>query len=107
MPNLSRLASTLAAARTEFLEEEGLRIVKFYVSNAAQKSWIEEKMLRNLESTLRKDVSSLRVNVVVDVVEDTDAGPKAPYMPEEKAKDLIERNNDVAMFVAELGLDVK
>ncbi|MBQ9893377.1 MAG: DNA polymerase III subunit gamma/tau [Bacteroidales bacterium] len=107
MPNLSRLASTLAAARTEFLEEEGLRIVRFYVSNAAQKSWIEEKMLRNLESTLRKDVSSLRVNVVVDVVEDTDAGPKAPYMPEEKAKDLIERNNDVAMFVAELGLDVK
>ena len=32
---------------------------------------------------------------------------KVPYMPEEKAKDLMEKNPDVRAFVADLGLDTK
>ena len=34
-------------------------------------------------------------------------GEKKPYMPEEKARDLMERNPEVRAFVADLGLDTK
>ena len=43
------------------------------------------------------------------VIEETavEESEKVPYMPEEKAKDLMEKNPDVRAFVADLGLDTK
>ena len=32
---------------------------------------------------------------------------KKPYMPEEKAKDLMEKHPEMRAFVADLGLDTK
>ena len=55
---------------------------------------------------LRELVTCTKVNVLVSVtpIEETE---KVPYMPEEKAKDLMEKNPEVRAFVADLGLDTK
>ena len=101
-----RLASMLQSANINLSEENGVKQVEFFVTNDAQKQWVEEKMLRELENKLRELVSCTKVNVLVSVtpIEETE---KVPYMPEEKAKDLMEKNPEVRAFVADLGLDTK
>ena len=101
-----RLASMLSSGNINLGEENGVKQVEFFVTNEAQKQWVEEKMLRELETKLRELVSCTKVNVLVSVtpMEETE---KVPYMPEEKAKDLMEKNPDVRAFVADMGLDTK
>ena len=101
-----RLASMLSSGNINLGEENGVKQVEFFVTNEAQKQWVEEKMLRELETKLRELVSCTKVNVLVSVtpMEEID---QVPYMPEEKAKDLMEKNPDVRAFVADLGLDTK
>ena len=101
-----RLASMLQSANINLSEENGVKQVEFFVTNDAQKQWVEEKMLRELENKLRELVTCTKVNVLVSVtpIEETE---KVPYMPEEKAKDLMEKNPEVRAFVADLGLDTK
>ena len=101
-----RLASMLSSGNINLGEENGVKQVEFFVTNEAQKQWVEEKMLRELETKLRELVSCNKVNVLVSVtpMEETE---KVPYMPEEKAKDLMEKNPDVRAFVADMGLDTK
>ena len=101
-----RLASALSNARIAIREEDGRKIVDFFVVNESQKQWIEEKMLRDLETNLRQLTLCPKVNVVVSVVPEEEQ-KKVPYMPEEKARDLMDRNPAVRDFVAELGLDTK
>jgi DNA polymerase-3 subunit gamma/tau len=102
-----RLASTLATAQVNLVEEEGAQWVEFYVVNTAQKQWIEEKLLRELEGNLFRLTQVPGVKIRVLVTPEAELGEKKPYMPEEQAKDLIEKNAAVRDFVAELGLDVK
>ena len=101
-----RLASMLSSGNIHLGEDNGVKQVEFFVTNDAQKQWVEEKMLRELETKLRELVSCTKVNVLVSVtpMEETE---KVPYMPEEKAKDLMEKNPDVRAFVADMGLDTK
>jgi DNA polymerase-3 subunit gamma/tau len=101
-----RLASMLSSGNINLSEENGVKQVEFFVTNDAQKQWVEEKMLRELENKLRELVSCNKVNVLVSVtpMEETE---KVPYMPEEKAKDLMEKNPEVRAFVADMGLDTK
>ncbi len=101
-----RLASMLSSGNINLGEENGVKQVEFFVTNEAQKQWVEEKMLRELETKLRELVSCTKVNVRVSVtpMEETE---KVPYMPEEKARDLMEKNPDVRAFVADMGLDTK
>ncbi len=102
-----RLANTLAQSRLRIVEGNGVKSVFFSVSNAAQKQWIEDKLLRELETSLREQLSCLKVNLHVDDVPEEEAGEKKPYMPEEKAKALMEQNPEVRAIVADLGLDTK
>ena len=102
-----RLANTLGGANLDISEEGGTKVVRFYVINQSQKSWIEEKLLRDLEKKYRDLLSCPRVNILVEVTPDTEVKEKAPYMPEEKAKDLIEKNPNVRDFVSALSLDTK
>ena len=44
---------------------------------------------------------------MVAVTPEPENAEKVPYMPEEKAKDLMEKNPAVREFVAEMGLDTK
>ncbi len=101
-----RLASTIANGTVNVREENGVKVVDFVVKNEAQKLWIEEKLLRDLEGRLRGLLACNKVNIMVSVVPEEEV-KKVPYMPEEKAKDLMDKNPDVRAFVADLGLDTK
>ncbi|MBO7397036.1 MAG: DNA polymerase III subunit gamma/tau [Bacteroidales bacterium] len=101
-----RLHSMLTGDAVKVREEEGVKIVEVSVVNDAQKQWVEKNMLRELEGKLRERLSTKRLNIQVLISPDQEV-KKVPYMPEEKAKDLIEKNPDVRDFVAQLGLDTK
>ncbi len=101
-----RLQSMLQSGNIQLSEENGTKLVEFFVTNEAQKQWVEEKMLRELENKLRELVTCTRVNVLVSVTPMEEI-EKVPYMPEEKAKDLMEKNPEVRAFVADMGLDTK
>ena len=100
-----RLANALAASKLEFREEDGVKNVDFYVTNAAQKKWIEERCLRQLEGTIQQltGCNRIRLNPVVTPEEQQE---KKIYMPQEQAQDLMSRNENVKAFVAEFGLDI-
>ena len=102
-----RLASTLSTANLVITEEGGVKVVSFTVLNISQKQWIEEKLLRELETNFRQLLSCQKVNIVIEVAPDTGADERKPYMPEEKAKDLMDKNPEVKALVADLGLDTK
>ena len=101
-----RLASTIANGKIEVREDSGVKIVDFVVKNDAQKQWIEDKLLRDLEGNLRKLLNTAKVNIEVAVVPEEET-EKVPYMPEEKAKDLMDKNPDLRAFVLDLSLDTK
>ena len=101
-----RLASMLSSGKVEVKEENGIKFVEFFVTNDSQKQWIEEKMLRELEGKLRDLTGCPKINVLVSVIP-IEEGEKVPYMPEEKAKDLMEKEPSVREFVAAMGLDTK
>ena len=63
-------------------------------------------MLRELENKLRELVGCPKVNILISVTP-VEEGEKVPYMPEEKARDLMEKNPEVRALVADLGLDTK
>ena len=102
-----RLASALAKAELRMTEENGVKSVFFSVSNAAQKKWIEDKILRDMENAFREILKCRKVNLHVDDIPEEEPGEKKPYMPEEKAKDLMDKHPEVRAFVADLGLDTK
>ena len=102
-----RLASALAKAQLRITEEKDVKSVFFTVSNAAQKKWIEDKILRDMENAFRDILSCRKVNLHVDDIPEEEPGEKKPYMPEEKAKDLMDKHPEVRAFVADLGLDTK
>jgi DNA polymerase-3 subunit gamma/tau len=102
-----RLANALAKAELRLTEDAGVKSVFFSVSNAAQKQWIEDKLLRDLETTFRDILSCRKVNLHVDDIPEEDPGEKKPYMPEEKAKALMDSHPEMRAFVADLGLDTK
>ena len=101
-----RLANMLSSGNINLSEDNGVKLVEFFVTNEAQKQWVEEKMLRELEGKLRDLTGCQKVNVIVSVTPMEEV-EKVPYMPEEKAKDLMEKNPEVKAFVADLGLDTK
>ena len=100
-----RLANALSVAKLEFREEDGFKMVDFYVTNVAQKQWIEERCLHSLETSLQgmTSCSKIRLNPVVTPAQQQE---KKIYMPQEQAQDLISKNDEVKALVAELGLDV-
>jgi len=96
----------LGKAELKMCEEDGKRVVSFEVANVAQKKWIEEKMLRGLESTLAKLVGTARLSLRVEVTPQEET-QKTAYMPSEQAKVLMEENEEVKNLVIDLGLDIK
>ena len=102
-----RLANMLASAEPRIEEESEVKKVYFSVVNESQKTWIEEKLLRDMEKKLRDMLSCPKVNILVEVTPDTEVKEKVPYMPVEKAKDLMEKNPNVRELITALSLDTK
>ena len=101
-----RLETAMANTKIQVTEADGVKVVGFQVLNESQKKWIEDRMLRGMEEGLRKLTGSRKVNIVI-TTEPEEEREKVPYMPEEKARDLMDKHPSVREFVAELGLDTK
>ena len=105
-PDKQRLFNTLMNARLEITEDAGKKLVAFNVTNEAQKRWIEEKILRELETSYQKLVGSPLIRLAVRVVPEEEKA-KELYTAQEKAKFLVENESDVKNLVSDLGLDTK
>ncbi len=101
-----RLANALANAKLTFREEEGCKVVDFTVTNEAQKKWIEERILRDLETRYARLTACGRIRLEPSVLPEEEQGPRI-YMPAEKAEDLMSKNEEVRNLVVDLGLDIK
>ena len=101
-----RLASALANAQLSFREEDGRKVVDFTVTNEAQKKWIEERILRDLEARFAKLTACTCIRLEPTVLPEEEQGPRI-YMPAEKAEDLMSKNEEVRRLVVDLGLDIK
>lgn len=101
-----RLATTLSSSKIEIEEKDDKKFITFFVVNTAQQQWIEEKLLTELEQKLQKLIGSVRLRLLVSVMEDEHI-EKKPYMPKDQAIELINNNPEVKNLVKDLDLDVK
>lgn len=101
-----RLATTLSSSKIKIEEKDGIKSVTFYVMSDAQKTWIEEKLLNELERRFQLIAGSSKLRLLVDVEEDDDI-KKRPYLPKDKAIELINSNPEVKHLVKDLELDTK
>lgn len=101
-----RLTSLLSKSVPKISEEEGRKLVEFTVTNEAQKRWIEEKVLRDLEKRYCELVGSSAIRLAPSVLPD-EQKEDMKYMPAEKAEDLMGKNEEVRNLVMDLSLDVK
>ena len=103
----TRLMSMLISSALVIEEEADVKKVTFRVVNEAQKTWVESKLLHELESNFRKLVESAKVTLRVAVVPDDPSAPREAYMPSERAKELMDNNPEVMGLVKDFGLDIK
>ena len=101
-----RLERTLAAARLSITTAPDHKLLTFEVVNEAQKGWIMEKVLRDLENQYNAFLGTRSLRMAVGVIPVEDVAPKI-YMPEEKAQDLMDKNPEVRNLVKDLALDTK
>ena len=101
-----RLANALANARLSIEPGDGYETVQFSVTNESQKRWIEERILRDLEGGLQNLLGCSKVRLAPVVIPDAEQEKKV-YMPSEKARDLMEKNEEVKNLVRDLSLDIK
>lgn len=101
-----RLYTMLTNSKLEFETVEGKKVVRFQVVNDAQKEWVESKLLHELEGHFRQIAGSdaLMLSVTVAPVAE---GEKVVYMPSDKAKVLMENNEEVKNLVKDFSLDIK
>ena len=101
-----RLANALATAKLSCHEEDGRLILSFALVNEAQKNWIAEKKLRELEDRFQKILDCPKIRLEPDVLPE-DKQEKKVYMPVEKAQDLMQKNAEVGELIKDLALDVR
>lgn len=101
-----RLYSTLATTKLNVKEMDGYKLLEFYVMNLAQKNWVEQELLRELEDKLQKSLGTKRVRLAVEVIPEEKVEKKI-YMPEDKAKAMMAGNEEIRNLVKDLDLDVK
>lgn len=99
-----RLYNALKTAKLEVSEDNGTKVLTFSVTNEAQKKWIEDNLLRSLESKYVQIIGSTKLRLAVDTVAAVEQ--TVVYMPADKAKEMISSNPEVKEFVIDLGLDI-
>ena len=100
-----RLANALQKAPLAISEADGTKTLTFSVTNEGQQKWIKEKILRQMESSFQKACGSSKVRLDVDIIPATEEVSRI-YLPEEKAKVLMEENPEVKNLVIDLDLDI-
>ncbi len=106
--HLDRLCSMLNTTTINVSDtEDGCKMVIFQVVNEAQKTWVEAKMLHDLEGNLRAILRSMRIYLRVEVTPDDSPKERKIYMPGEQAEVLMKENTEVQNLVKDFGLEIK
>ena len=100
-----RLFNAMDTAKLDLKLQNGRKIVRYCVMNDAQKIWLESLNSR-LEAKMRKLLGSSLVDMVVDL-QPEDPSEKVAVTPEDKAKEMMEKNPVVRSAIADLGLELK
>ncbi len=100
-----RLFNAMDTAKLDLKLQDGRKIVRYCVMNDAQKIWLESLNSR-LEAKMRKLLGSSLVDMVVDL-QPEDPSEKVAVTPEDKAKEMMEKNPVVRSAIADLGLELK
>ena len=76
-----RLANALSNANLSFREEDGRKVVSFTVTNEAQKKWIEERILCDLEGKFARLTDCGRIRLEPSVVAEKGAAHGRNALP--------------------------
>lgn len=101
-----RLSNLLTQSSLAILQEGSRRLVEFTVTNDAQRKWIEEKVLRELERKFTALLGSSAIRLSPSVLPE-EFKTEIKYTSQEKADDLMSKNREVLNLVRDLSLDVK
>ncbi|MBR1407244.1 MAG: DNA polymerase III subunit gamma/tau [Bacteroidales bacterium] len=100
-----RLASMLSTSKTEIGEQDGTKVLSFYVMNVSQQDWIKEKMLTEFETKIRRLLGTAKIRLEVLVTPDEEV-KKVNYTQQEQAAALMQDNPEVKNLVTDMGLDI-
>ena len=95
-----------ALNQTEPLLRNDVTVV-FPVKNELQKNWIEQKCISRLNQFLRTKLNNKDIALVLEVAPDDDPANNKLYMPEEKAKFLMDNYPEVKGMKDDLKLEIK
>ncbi len=99
-----RLGTAIKQSEPE-LESDNLTVI-FYVSNSAQKVWIEKNSILSLTKFLQDELENRKLKLVVKVKEMAEQEKKL-YMPHEKAEFLMNNYPELRDLHKDLELDLK
>ena len=100
-----RLASVLSSSKTELSEQDGVKVLAFYVVNVSQQGWIREKILPEFETKMRRMLGTPKIRLEVLVTPDEEI-QKINYTQQEQAAALMKDNPEVKNLVTDMGLDI-
>lgn len=103
--NLTKLAT--AITDTKPLISEDNNSIIFYVKNELQKEWINKNCKLRLELFLQERLNNRNARLLVEVAVQDEAGGEKLYMPEEKAKFLLERHPELKELQKDMKLEIK
>jgi DNA polymerase-3 subunit gamma/tau len=103
--NLTKLAT--AITDTKPLISEDPNSIIFYVKNELQKDWINKNCKLRLELFLQERLNNRNARLLVEVAVQDEAGGEKLYMPEEKAKFLLERHPELKELQKDMKLEIK
>lgn len=101
-----RLYSTLESTGVVVSDKGSYKLLEFFVQNVAQKNWVEQELLRELEGKLQRLTESTGVRLGVQVLPEEKVEKKV-YMPDDKAKAMMAANKEIENLVKDFDLDVK
>ena len=105
--HMTRLHSMLNTTTLTVTTEEDHTIVEFLVVNVAQKTWVESKILHEMEGQLRSVLNNAKVSLRVEIAPDDSPQERKIYMPEEQVGILMKDNPEVTEFVKTFELETK
>lgn len=100
---LPNLATSIKQAKPILREDN---TIIFTVINKMQKEWIEKKCLFRLTAFLRENLNNRNVRLEVEIAPE-EQNEKRLYMPDEKAKFLLEKSEELRELKKDLKLEVK
>ena len=75
------------------------------VSNDQRREFIEAKWVAKFDAFLRNNLGNSNLHVILKVIQKEDTAPK-PYMPSEKAREILKNNEGARDLQDKLGLDI-